>query len=76
MWGCEMEEKEPITDKVNFPEETLKAMSEAEKLSVNSTIAYYDGVSDGYRQAVKDFLAWSLVFFVVAMLLGRLNATD
>ena len=60
-----MEDEKPITDKENFPPENKGA----ERLVVDmSQIAYVDGIADGYRKAVTDFLLWSMAFMIVAIL--------
>lgn len=69
-----MDEEKPITDKENFPadEKSTRILD----LRPMQEIAYLDGVSDGYRKAVHDFLLWSLAFFVVAVLARSLDATN
>lgn len=61
-----MEEEKPITDKENFPSSETKG---AVHLLVDmSKLAYADGLADGYRKAVTDFLLWSMAFMIVAIL--------
>lgn len=61
-----MQDEKPITDKENFPPSENKR---AERLVVDmSQIAYVDGIADGYRKAVTDFLLWSMAFMIVAIL--------
>ena len=61
-----MEDEKPITDKENFPPTESKG---AGRLVVDMTqMAYVDGLADGYRKAVTDFLLWSMAFMIVAIL--------
>lgn len=63
-----MEEKEkPITDRENFPEETVKASM------VLPSIAYSDGCADGYRKAMIDIMIWSLALILCLKLLPSLS---
>ena len=62
-----MDEKEkPITDKENFPPES------AQKPPIiidMASIAYYDGLAEGYRKAVRDFLMFFILFSVIGLVL-------
>jgi hypothetical protein len=53
----------PITDKENFPPSTV---TEGEEIKM--TVAYLDGLSNGYRKCVNDFLMWLIAFALLAML--------
>lgn len=60
------EKDKPITDKENFPSES------AQKPPIvidTASIAYYDGLAEGYRKAVRDFLAFFILFSVIGLLL-------
>ena len=63
-----MDEKEkPITDKENFPSD-----SQPQKPPIvidMASIAYYDGLTEGYRKAVRDFLMFFVLLSVIGLLL-------
>jgi hypothetical protein len=58
-----VQDEKPITDKENFPPSESKG---ATRLVVE--MAYVDGLADGYRKAVTDFLLWSMAFMIVVVL--------
>lgn len=60
-----MEEK-PITDRDNFPG------GKAEPIILPS-IAYADGVADGYRKAMLDIMLWTLALILCLKLLPSLS---
>jgi hypothetical protein len=64
-----MDEKEPpITDKENFPP-SENAAKQAPLLIDMSSIAYYDGLAEGYRKAVRDFLMFFILFSIIGLTL-------
>ena len=62
-----MDEKEkPITDKENFPPESAQKPPIVIDMA---SIAYYDGLAEGYRKAVRDFLMFFILFSVIGLVL-------
>lgn len=60
-----MNDKEkPITDKENFPPES--ALKPPIVLDMAS-IAYYDGLAEGYRKAARDFMLFALLFSIATI---------
>ena len=60
-----MDEKEkPITDKENFPQESVQKPPIVIDMA---SIAYYDGLAEGYRKAARDFMMFALLFSIATL---------
>ena len=58
--------EKPITDKENFPPESAQKPPIVIDMA---SIAYYDGLAEGYRKAVRDFLMFFILFSVIGLVL-------
>ena len=58
--------EKPITDNENFPSESAQKPPIVIDMA---SIAYYDGLAEGYRKAVRDFLMFFILFSVIGLVL-------
>jgi hypothetical protein len=61
-----MEKDPPITDKDNFPRGEGTEKPTAIGIDMTS-IAYYDGLAEGYRKAARDFMLFALLFSIATI---------
>jgi len=68
-------DEQPITDKENFPPEggaSLRVLS----LDPMMHVAYYDGLSSGYRKAMLDVMLWASIVIVMVVISRHFSATN
>lgn len=63
------EKEKPITDNENFPSESAQKPPIVPIVIDMASIAYYDGLAEGYRKAARDFMMFALLFSIATILL-------